>query len=251
MSVTLKDKRALVTGASRGIGRAIATALAAEGAKVAAGYSASPGKAEETVAGIAGEGGQAFAVHMDVSDEASITVGFAEALAQLGGLDILVSNAGVILEKPLLETSAAEFDWLIGVNLRGVFLVGREGLRVMTAQGTGGRVINIASDLGFFGRESFSAYCASKAGVLTLTRSWAKEFGPQILVNSIAPGPIDTDMLGPEAMSPEWREKEAQIPLARIGQPEEIAAAAVFLAGPGASYMTGQAIGPNGGSVMP
>ncbi len=251
MNVTLKDKRALVTGASRGIGRAIATALAAEGAQVAAGYSASPGKAEETVAGITGEGGQAFAVHMDVSDEASVTAGFAEALAQLGGLDILVSNAGVILEKPLLETSTAEFDWLMGVNLRGVFLVGREGLRVMTAQGTGGRVINIASDLGFFGRENFSAYCASKAGVLSLTRSWAKEFGPHILVNSIAPGPIDTDMLGPEAMSHEWREKEAHIPLARIGQPAEIAAAAVFLAGPGATFMTGQTIGPNGGSVMP
>ena len=120
----------------------------------------------------------------------------------------------------------------------------------MAVQG-GGRVINVASDLGYFGRENFSVYCASKAGVLTLTRSWAKEFAPDILVNAIAPGPIDTDMLGPDAMSPEWREKEAQIPLARIGWPEEVAAAAVFLAGPGASFMTGQTLGPNGGSVMP
>ena len=157
----------------------------------------------------------------------------------------------VILEKPLLDTTTAEFDRLMSVNLRGVFPVGREGLRTMVAQGTGGRVINVASDLGFFGRENFSAYCASKGGVLTLTRSWAKEFAPDILVNAIAPGPIDTDMLGPEAMSPEWREKEAQVRLARIGQPEEIATAVVFLAGPGASYMTGQTIGPNGGSVMP
>ena len=251
MSGQLAGQRALVTGASRGIGRAIAQALAAEGAAVAAGYGASPAKAEETVAGIAAKGGKAFAVHLDVGQEDSVAAGFAEALSGLGGLDILVSNAGVILEKPLLETSAEEFDWLMGVNLRGVFLVGRAALRLLQEQGRGGRVVNIASDLGFFGRENFSAYCASKAGVLTLTRSWAKEFAPDILVNAIAPGPIDTDMLGPEAMSPEWREKEAQIPLARIGAPEEVAAAAVFLAGPGASFMTGQTLGPNGGSVMP
>jgi 3-oxoacyl-[acyl-carrier protein] reductase len=118
-------------------------------------------------------------------------------------------------------------------------------------QANGGRVINVASDLGYFGREDFSAYCASKAGVLSLTRSWAKEFGPDILVNAIAPGPIDTDMLSLEAMSAEWREKEEQIPLERVGQPEEVASVAVFLAGPGASFMTGQVIDPNGGSVMP
>ncbi len=251
MSGQLQGRRALVTGASRGIGRAIAQAFAREGAQVAVAYGASPAKAEETVASIAAAGGQAFPVRFDVSDEASITAGFAKALAGLGGLDILVSNAGVMLEKPLLETTAADYDWVMGINLRGVFLVGRAGLRVLRGQGKGGRVINVASDLGHFGRENFSAYCASKAGVLTLTRSWAKEFGPDILINAIAPGPIDTDMLGPEAMSAEWREKEAQIPLERVGQPEEVAAVAVFLAGPGASFMTGQTIDPNGGSVMP
>jgi len=251
MSGDLAGRRALVTGASRGIGRAIAQAFAGEGAHVAIAYGASPAKAEETVASITAAGGQAFPVHLDVSDEASIASGFAESLEGLGGLDILVSNAGVMLEKPLLETTAADYDRVMGVNLRGVFLVGREGLRILRGQGEGGRVINVASDLGYFGRENFSAYCASKAGVLTLTRSWAKEFGPDILINAIAPGPIDTDMLGPEAISAEWRVKEAQIPLERVGQPEEVAAVAVFLAGPGASFMTGQTIDPNGGSVMP
>ncbi len=251
MSGDLAGRRALVTGASRGIGRAIAQAFAGEGAHVAIAYGASPAKAEETVASITAAGGKAFPVHLDVSDEASIASGFAESLEGLGGLDILVSNAGVMLEKPLLETTAADYDRVMGVNLRGVFLVGREGLRILRGQGEGGRVINVASDLGYFGRENFSAYCASKAGVLTLTRSWAKEFGPDILINAIAPGPIDTDMLGPEAISAEWRVKEAQIPLERVGQPEEVAAVAVFLAGPGASFMTGQTIDPNGGSVMP
>ncbi len=251
MSGDLAGRRALVTGASRGIGRAIAQAFAGEGAHVAIAYGASPAKAAETVASITAAGGQAFPVHLDVSDEASIASGFADALASLGGLDILVSNAGVMLQKPLIETTAADYDRVMGVNLRGVFLVGREGLRILREQGGGGRVINVASDLGYFGRENFSAYCASKAGVLTLTRSWAKEFGPDILINAIAPGPIDTDMLGPEAISAEWRVKEAQIPLERVGQPEEVAAVAVFLAGPGASFMTGQTIDPNGGSVMP
>jgi 3-oxoacyl-[acyl-carrier protein] reductase len=251
MTGQLEGRRTLVTGASRGIGRAIAQAFAAEGARVAVGYGASPAKADQTVASIGEAGGEAFSVHLDVSEEAGITAGFATALDRLGGLDVLVSNAGVMLQRPLLEMTAADYDWLMAVNLRGVFLVGREGLRILRGQGNGGRVINVASDLGYFGREDFSAYCASKAGVLSLTRSWAKEFGPDILINAIAPGPIDTDMLGPEAMSAEWREKEAQIPLERVGQPEEVAAVAVFLAGPGATFMTGQVIDPNGGSVMP
>ena len=251
MSGTLAGRRALVTGASRGIGRAVAQAFAAEGARVAVGYGASPGKAEETVASIGEAGGEAFSLHLDVSEEASVVAGVARARDTLGGLDILVNNAGLMLEKPLVETTAADYDRLMGVNLRGVFLVGREALRALRDGNVGGRVINVASDLGYFGRENFSVYCASKAGVLTLTRAWAKEFAPDILVNAIAPGPIDTDMLGPEAMSAEWREKEAQIPLGRVGRPEEVAAVAVFLAGPGATFMTGQVIDPNGGSVMP
>lgn len=241
---------ALVTGASRGIGRAIARAFAAAGAQVCIAYNAHGGEAAAVVAEIVEAGGRAFALPCDVSQEEQVKALFAEAVPRLGRLDIVVNNAGVILEKPLLETTAEEFDWLMGVNLRGTFLVGREALREMSAHGQG-RVINISSDLGYLGREQFSAYCASKGAILALTKSWAREFAPRILVNGIAPGPIDTDMLDITNMSPEWRAKEEQIPIARIGKAEEVAAVAVFLAGPGASFITGQTIGPNGGSVMP
>ena len=142
-----------------------------------------------------------------------------------------------------------DFDRLIGVNLRGAFLVGRQALHLMTLQG-GGRVINIASELAYLGRANCSVYCASKGGILAMTRSWAREFAPDILVNAIAPGPTDTAMLGPESTSPATLAKEAEIPLGRIGRPEEIAAAAVFLAGPGATFMTGQCVSPNGGAAM-
>jgi 3-oxoacyl-[acyl-carrier protein] reductase len=251
MSGTLAGKAALVTGAARGIGRAVALALAREGARVAVADLDAALADSDTVEAIDRAGGEAFAVATDVSEESRVLALFDEALPRLGGLDILINDAGLMLERPLLETSAADYDRVMGVNLRGTFLVGREGLRHMTRRGHGGRVINVASDLGYLGRETFSVYCASKGGVLALTRSWAREFGPDILVNAIAPGPIDTYMLDLEAMSPEWREKEEDIPLRRIGQPEEVAAVAVFLAGPGASFVTGQCIGPNGGSVMP
>ena len=204
---------------------------------------------EAVVAEIHARGGRAFAVRADVADEAAVLAMFERALAGLGELDILVNNAGILIEKPLLETTAADFDRLIGVNLRGAFLVGREALRVMARRGEG-RVINIASELAYLGRANCSVYCASKGGVLSMTRSWAREFAPNILVNAIAPGPTDTAMLTGGSTSPETLAQEAQIPLARLGRPEEIASAAVFLAGPGATFITGQCLSPNGGAVM-
>jgi 3-oxoacyl-[acyl-carrier protein] reductase len=246
---TLEGSRALVTGGASGIGRAIALAFAAEGAAVGIADLAPIAKAEAVVAAIGRQGGQAFAVRADVADEAAVLSLFETVERRLGGLDILVNNAGILIEKPLLVTTAEDFDRLIGVNLRGAFLVGREALRLMTRQGRG-RVINIASELAYLGRANCSVYCASKGGILAMTRSWAREFGPNILVNAIAPGPTDTAMLGPESTSPETLAQESDIPLGRIGRPEEIAAAAVFLAGPGATFMTGQCVSPNGGAVM-
>ena len=246
---SLAGKRALVTGGASGIGRAIALAFAAEDARVAIADCAAQQKIDSVVAAIGAAGGEAIAVRADVADEAQVLSIFEAISGQFGGLDILVNNAGILLEKPLLQTTAEDFDRLIGVNLRGAFLVGREALRMMARQGAG-RVINVASELAYLGRENCSVYCASKGGVLSMTRSWAREFAPAILVNAIAPGPTDTPMLGAEFTSPETLAKEAQNPLGRIGRPEEIASAAVFLAGPGATFMTGQCVSPNGGAAM-
>lgn len=248
---TLSGKSALVTGASRGIGRAIALALAAEGATVVVNHKGQPAEAQAVVRAISEAGGSAMALDCDVSVEGQVCDMFRTTASELGGVDIVINNAGVILEKPLLQTSADEFDWLMGVNLRGTFMVGREALRQMLKFKCEGRLINIASDLAYLGRERFSAYAASKGAVVALTKSWAREFAPGILVNAVAPGPVDTDMLSLETMSPQWREKEEDNPLGRVGRPEEIADAVVFLAGPSATFMVGQVVGPNGGSVMP
>jgi len=246
-SSILNGKKVLVTGASRGIGKAIATAMAKARATVAL---ADRLETSQTQNDIEQAGGKAFSYSCDVSNEEQVIKLLDNVVSELGGIDVLVSNAGVALEKPLLETQIDEFDSLMAVNLRGTFLVGREAIRVMSENENGGRVINIASDLGYTGREQHSVYCASKAAVISLSKSWAKEFAPKILVNSVSPGPVDTDMLGREHMSADWREKEEDIPLARIAQPEEIAGVVVFLAGPEATFITGQSFGVNGGSVM-
>ncbi|MEM8948599.1 MAG: SDR family oxidoreductase [Pseudomonadota bacterium] len=240
-ALTLDGKRALVTGAAAGIGRAIAEDLLAKGATVA--------MLDRNH--ITDAPADTLALQADVSSETDVLAAMTEVRKNLGGLDILVNNAGILLERNLLDCTLADFEKIIGVNLRGVFLVGREAIRMMVDQGEGGRVINISSELAYLGREDFSLYCASKAGVLGLTRSWAREFAPDILVNAVAPGPTDTAMLDIESMSPEWREKETAIPLGRIARPEEIAKVVTFLAGPDATFITGQCYQANGGAVMP
>ena len=250
MNISLKGKTALVTGASRGIGRAIAIALAGAGADIIFTYNSSPIDAEKTTAAIVANGQKAQAKKVDISDEKAITSLFKEFDESNIAIDILVNNAGIIMEKSTVESSASDFDHVIGINLRGTFLTGREALKRMV-HGRGGRIINISSDLGFLGRESFALYAASKGAINALTKSWALEYAPHILVNGIAPGPVDTDMLDLKNMTPEWREKEEQIPMERIGQPEEISGMAVYLASEYSSFVTGQIFGVNGGSVMP
>ena len=244
----LANKVALVTGAASGIGRASALALADQGAQVAL---LDRDDSKAVLASIEGRGGQALALQADIGSEDDVQRAFAGLRDWRDRLDIVVNCAGIVREQPLLETSGSDFDKIIGVNLRGTFLVGREGIRLMRGSGRPGRVINVASELAYLGRAEYSAYCASKAAVLGLTRVWAREFAPDILVNSVAPGPTDTAMMNSHDMSEEWLAKESDIPLGRIGQPEEIASVIAFLAGPGASFITGQAFGPNGGAVMP
>lgn len=236
--------RVLVTGAARGIGQAVALAFAGAGARVAA---ADLRGLDDTVA----RAPRILPLACDVADAASVAA-MAEAVrARFGGLDVLVHCAGIIHEAPLLETPVADFDRVIAVNLRGSFLVGQAAIRLMTGTAEDpARVLMVASDMAYYGRETFSPYVASKHGVQGLVRSWAKEFAPRILVNALCPGPIDTEMLGAAHMSPEWRAKERAIPLARFGRPEEVAQTVLFLAGDGGRFFTGQGIGINGGSVM-
>lgn len=239
MTEPLAGKLALVTGAASGIGAATVRELAARGARVA-GLDRRPCTMPE--------GGLALAA--DVSSETEVLAAFAALDAAGEAPDILVNCAGIILERPLTRMTLADFERIMSVNLRGCFLVGREAVARMSGAGRGGRVINVASELAYLGRADYSAYCASKAAVLGLTRSWARELAPDILVNAVAPGPVDTPMLSRETMSPDVLARESDLPLGRIGRPEEIASVIAFLAGPGASYVTGQTFGANGGAVM-
>ncbi|ODT18329.1 MAG: short-chain dehydrogenase [Mesorhizobium sp. SCN 65-12] len=230
----LNGKRALVTGAASGIGRATAQALREAGAVVVG------------LDLIAAEGDIPI-LACDLAREADIVRAVAEAARRLGGYDILVNNAGILQEAPLERISAEHVDRMFTVNVRGAILVAREALPHLA---DGGRIVNIASELAYLGRAEASVYCATKAALLGLTRSWARELAPRILVNAVAPGPTDTPLLGFEALTDRQQAQETMHPLRRIGRPEEIAAAVVFLAGPGATFFTGQCLGANGGAAM-
>ena len=249
MNLSLTGKTALVTGAATGIGRAIAVAMGNAGATVIVNHLGRPEQARHTVALIEAAGGSAWAVEADVSRAASVRHMAGVCLQRHGGLDILVNNAGILLEKPFLDTSEAEWDHVLGTDLKSVFLCCQAALPAMLRRG-GGCIINVASELGYLGRAGFTAYTAAKAGVITLTRSLAREFAPTVRINAIAPGPVDTPMLALDQMSAAWAAKEADVPMGRVGRPEEIAATAVFLASAHASYYCGQTLSPNGGALM-
>ncbi len=245
--MSLQGRTALVTGAATGIGRATAQMLARAGARVVVNHWRQADEAQALVAQIVAAGGDALAHEADVSDAAAV-----QAMADaVGPVDLLVNNAGIIQEKAFLDTTEADWDRLLGVDLKAVFLVCRAFIPGMLSKG-GGAIVNIASDLGILGRERYAPYCAAKAGVIGLTKSLAREFAPQhIRVNAIAPGPVATAMVSLEHMSAEWVEKELAIPQHRLGAPEDIAATALFLASDWSGFYTGQVLGPNGGSVMP
>jgi 3-oxoacyl-[acyl-carrier protein] reductase len=213
----LSGKRALVTGAASGIGRSTIDALAEAGACVVGLDRVRPSASPHRF------------VIADLTEEGEIVRAVEEAIAHLGGLDILINNAGIMREGGVRAVTAKDIDALLAVNLRGAILVTREALKGM---GEGGRIVNVASELAYLGRQNASVYVATKCAIIGLTRSWARELAPSILVNAVAPGPTDTPLLAFEAMTPEEKALELANPLGRIGRPEEIAAAIVYLAAP-------------------
>jgi 3-oxoacyl-[acyl-carrier protein] reductase len=235
-----------VTGASRGIGRAIALRLAAEGASVAVNYNGSEAKAAEVVEQIRAAGGTAFAVQANVADASSVAAMFETVLKEFGNLDILVNNAGITSDGLLIGMKEEQFDRVVDTNLKGAYLCMQLAAKRMIRQRSG-RIISISSYSGIHGNAGQANYSASKAGVIGLTKSAARELGSRgITVNAIAPGYIDTDMTA--VLSDKVKEAIlAEIPLKRIGTPEDIAAAAAFLAGDDASYITGQVLEVGGG----
>jgi 3-oxoacyl-[acyl-carrier protein] reductase len=248
--MNLSGRTALVTGAASGLGRATALMFAQAGAAVVVNHWNRTDEAQAVVAQITQNGGRAWALEADVSKAGSVAALFAQLEAMRLPIDILVNNAGIIQEKPFLETSEDDWDRMLGVDLKSVFLMSRAVLPQMVARSKG-VIINIASDLGILGRAGFAPYCTAKAGVIGLTKSLALEFAPHIRVNAIAPGPVATTMLSPQSMSAETLALELDIPQRRFAEPAEIAATALFLASDLSRFYCGQVLGPNGGSVMP
>ncbi|MBO5652072.1 MAG: 3-oxoacyl-[acyl-carrier-protein] reductase [Selenomonas sp.] len=245
----LDGKVALVTGASRGIGRAIALKLAAEGAKVAINYAGNTAKAEEVKAEIEKNGGEAILVQADVADSAAVETMVNTVVEKFGQIDILVNNAGITRDGLLMRMKDEDFDAVINTNLKGVFYCTKLVSKLMMKKRSG-RIINMASVVGLMGNAGQTNYAAAKAGVIGFSKSAAKELAARgITVNMVAPGFIDTDMTA--AMTDKAKEMTLTgIPLNRMGTPEDVANAVAFLVSDNASYITGQVINVDGGMVM-
>jgi 3-oxoacyl-[acyl-carrier protein] reductase len=247
MTQNLQGKVALVTGASRGIGRATALALASEGASVVVNYASSSGAAEAVVAEITSGGGAAIAIKADMSKVAEVEAMYEKVMATYGRVDVLVNNAGITRDTLLLRMKPEDWQAVIDVNLTGVFLATRAASKIMLKQRSG-RIVNITSVAGQMGNPGQANYSAAKAGVIGFTRTVARELASRgITVNAVAPGFIATDMTNDLDAEPILK----LIPLSRYGQPEEVAGMIQFLAASSAaSYITGQVFNVDGGMVM-
>lgn len=245
----LHGQVAIVTGGARGIGKATCLALAKAGAKVVINYNSSDKNAQELVNTITADGGEAITVKGDISQSSTADKLVAETIKHFGKIDILINNAGINRDNLMIRMKEEDWDEVINTNLKGVFLATKAVLKPMLKQ-RAGRIINVTSVIGIAGNIGQVNYSAAKAGLIGFTRSIAKEVaGRNILVNAVAPGYIGTDMT--EKLPEDVKEAVLQnIPLGRIGLPEEIAQVILFLTSPGASYITGQTIIVDGGLVM-
>jgi 3-oxoacyl-[acyl-carrier protein] reductase len=244
-SSLLQGRTALITGAASGIGRAIATHYLAAGARVVV-ADRSPRAAE-----VAGELGADGGLVLNATDEDAVATTVTAATEMLGRIDVLVTSHGILTQSPVVDMSLALWQETLSVDLTSVFLLNRAVLQGMLDQG-GGRIVNVASQLGLKGGESLAHYAAAKAGVIAMTKSLALEVSSRgVLVNAIAPGPIETPML--DGIDDDWkRAKRAELPLGRFGTADEVAPTAVLLASdPGGNLFVGQVLGPNSGDVMP
>ena len=241
----LENKGAVVTGGSRGIGRAVAEALAAEGATVAVIYAGNTKAAEDTVRAIEEAGGKAFAVQCDVADEAAVTDMVKMVHEKLGTIDVFVHNAGITRDGLLMRMKREDWDAVLSTNLTGVYNCTKAVTKIMMKQRSGS-IINMTSVVGETGNAGQANYAAAKAGVIGFTKSVAKELASR---NAVAPGCIDTDMTA--VLSDAVKEEMIKsIPLGRTAAPEEVAQAVVFLASQKAGYITGQTLNVDGGMVM-
>ena len=240
----LTGKRAIVTGAARGIGKAIAERLHAEGCRVAF-ADVDLSEAEVAVRGLDPDGVRAAPMMVDVCDRSSITSMVDEVVSRWGGVDILVSNAGIMDRMPFLDMTDEFWDRVLTLNLMGAFRCGQIAAHQMVDQGTGGRIVNVASNSGIFGGRGRAAYGASKAGLINLTQTMAIELAEHgVTVNAVAPGPTKT---GPHMPDEPWPSVKERMPLGRFGDPSEIAAVAAFLASDESSFVTGHVYGADGG----